>query len=525
MSFLSIVTDFFDSIFHASSPEVKNRQAVRRIENELKMNQPPVYKNGLILPVVGEAFYNLYKNTKIIDDIFSQTLFTEDLQRNAKYADLLISTGFTPDLKEQLRQLNYDFRYEEAQPTGKKNYWMEEQRHRLEVVLKGLNTNEFYLIEKVLNSLEQLSDVCRFNYLTAIHKFDRSFSPDAVEAAPHLENVPLSAFEDVFSDLYYVSANLNITSSMARAIVVLEEQRQGGSLENGASDRIVNALKKIASMFRHVLTPENLLGFMILIKNDPEIKLSTETYDSKPISQFSQRLQQQFSVDEQRIKTELKDNMIAMEQKDLFGVRPIMELTGYNSELNTLLQRNGAQPLLWITPIQIVKTFVMYYFSDGLQNFLNGIVVEGFFNNATYKSSFSAAVFACSEAKAKIAEFENYFAKGGELDLALIKSYVNEGRQNQDLLKKLSSLIDIANNRAFELTESIATMFAKLEKSLDTLLVDAKKSKPEFITNIKVLFMSTRNRDIADMLEKDFYQWRNFLEIMKNYVIINNSEK
>jgi hypothetical protein len=60
---------------------------------------------------------------------------------------------------------------------------------------------------------------------------------------------------------------------------------------------------------------------------------------------------------------------------------------------------------------------------------------------------------------------------------------------------------------------------------LQTLISESHKSKTENISNIKMLFSTARNRDSVENLEKQINLWNFFLEIMKNYVIINSTDK
>ena len=48
MSFFSIFSDFFDSLFRSSSPEAKAKQALKKVESDLKSSQPAIYKNDNI---------------------------------------------------------------------------------------------------------------------------------------------------------------------------------------------------------------------------------------------------------------------------------------------------------------------------------------------------------------------------------------------------------------------------------------------------------------------------------------------
>ena len=61
----------------------------------------------------------------------------------------------------------------------------------------------------------------------------------------------------------------------------------------------------------------------------------------------------------------------------------------------------------------------------------------------------------------------------------------------------------------------------KLAYIAGELLADAKKPSSEIISNLKVLMMSSRNRDNTNFLEANYEKWNIFFEIMKNYVIIN----
>ena len=56
---------------------------------------------------------------------------------------------------------------------------------------------------------------------------------------------------------------------------------------------------------------------------------------------------------------------------------------------------------------------------------------------------------------------------------------------------------------------------------INELLADAKKANSEIISNLKILMMSSRNRDGIDLLERQLPNWAIFFEIMKNYTIIN----
>ena len=61
-------------------------------------------------------------------------------------------------------------------------------------------------------------------------------------------------------------------------------------------------------------------------------------------------------------------------------------------------------------------------------------------------------------------------------------------------------------------------------KIIQLMIQDSKKPTSDTISNLKVLMMSSRNRDNTDLLEKQHANWEIFFEIMKNYAIITNAK-
>ena len=86
MTFFNKFTHFFHSLFSGDAGNVKKRSELKKIESDLRFSTPAVYKNGIVLPSVAEAFYMLYMHTKPIDDILSVTIASEDPQCSLAFA-------------------------------------------------------------------------------------------------------------------------------------------------------------------------------------------------------------------------------------------------------------------------------------------------------------------------------------------------------------------------------------------------------------------------------------------------------
>lgn len=525
MAFFTAVIDLFKNLFSSSSPDSHFKGELKQYETELKNLQPQLYKNGFLTPNIAELFHILYKETKPLFELFSLTIAGEDSLRSNKYTDMLITTGFFAETKDDWIRLNYDHRKRELEESGESAKIYEIQHKRLEKILHTLDGKDFKKIEQVIQELNRLVDICRFNFISVLHQFDPLFTSEKPSYVPQFQSVLLSDVENTLMDIYFLTASLSIKMPEARAIIALAELQKGRSISEEETQKYLKSIKKINAIFRNILTKQNLQRMIFLSKNTTEFQLQTASYSKKLIQPFKERFKKQYDADTKRIQSEFQDLKITKDLYNLFGAKELNPLRGYNHENNKFLQENSMEAFHYVTPMQILNTFIKTYVTDQILTMLNGIVVEGFFNNPLYKTDFAAAVFACSESRNRIAEFEKSFDKNEENDIILIKSYTTDGQQNVDLLKKMSQMIENANLQAKALLQDITNNFNDLQIKINSLLSESKKSVSIDISNIKMLLTSTRNKDSTELLEKQFPSWRIFLDIMQNYVIISDIEK
>ena len=85
--------------------------------------------------------------------------------------------------------------------------------------------------------------------------------------------------------------------------------------------------------------------------------------------------------------------------------------------------------------------------------------------------------------------------------------------------------VDNINAEAKQIIQRQVTALFALYVELGDLLQDSKKPSSEIVSNLKVLIMSSRNRDNTDFLENNYENWKVFFEIMRNYAIITSVDK
>ncbi len=525
MGFIKTISDLFESIFKRSSPEVQKKQQMKKLEQEIREFQPSICRNSMLLPNFGEAIFALYKNTRSLDNLFSVTVSPNNIQRQRRFEAQLIVTGYSSHDQEVLESLSFENRKAAVLAEGQNpDRIYLHQRKELENLIKALNTDGFRKMDSDLLQLRQLVEFCRYNYTPFLQAFDTNFIPADLLYKPSYKEISLSTAQNLLEDLYYQASGLQISTSTADAVLALGQLRKGSELSDTEKQNYLGNLKKINYIITRILNPEKLKALIRLCRQDLSYEPEIAKYSGSPRQDFANMLQGRFDTDEQRIKTEIQDETITGEVSALFPDTPLEEVGSYSQSYNTLLQTEVGMSFKWILPMRILKTFLKFYLPEGAKALLNDIVIEGFFNNPAYKSSFSSIVFAAINADKDIQEFEDSFGADKKHSIAVLESYIKDSKKDKDFFKKLEKMVQMINDDAHDVLQSICTSLSSLSRQLGELLADAKKPSSEIISNLKVLMMSSRNRDNTNFLEANYGNWNIFFEIMKNYVIINSGD-
>lgn len=524
MSIFKSLAEFFQSLFQSSSPEVKQRQTVRKLENELKLLAPNLYKNSLVQPNFAEGLRILYSNTKKIGDLLGETICSDNLERNHRFEEQLLLTGFDDEAQEIIQRMDYEQRKDGALQATSLLRYFENEHHELEKVVRQMNNPVFMKIDSVLDKIKQLNDICHFNYVSVIRLFDENFR-GLENTAPSFQAIPIDLLETALCDLYYVIADMDVTSSLSNAILALYKLYNRNQFDDEKANSLIGNLRKIQSIVKHVFNKEVLLAFIRLSKKDSEYVPQKAVYHGNARKKYAEFLEQRFVVDEKRLKNEIQDETISSKVHDLFGDKQLLPLAGYNADVNNQLKQSTPQSFSFILPMQVLKTFIFFFYEESVKAVVNDIVIEGFFNNPAYKSDFSAIVFTLNEAMERISEFEKKFSRGSKFDEALITGLIHDSHRDATFGVKLREMIDKINKEAKSIIQEETNNINQLHKRLADIVIEAKKPSSELITNLKTLMNSSRNRDKTGLFELQFPLWKVFLEIMKNYVIIGAEKK
>ena len=522
MGLIQTLSELFESIFKRSSPEVQKKLLLKKLDQNIREFNPFICRNGMLQPNFGEAIYQLYKNCRPLDNLFSVTISPNNMQRQHRFEAQLVITAYSVEDQQALDGLSFERRKEAilAEQRNPDRVYIH-QKQTLERLLKELNGDGFRRMDADILNLRQLAELCHYSFVPFLQAFDTNFIPADVAYKPSYIEVPVSKASNLLEDLYYQTAGLKITTTTADAVLALAQLRKGAELSDRERQGYISNLKKIHYILNHILEPSKLKTLICYCKQDTDYVVKVAEYTGSPRQEFANMLQSRFDSDEQRIKTEIQSETISDEVKRLFPYNELEQVGDYNDIYNEMLQNEVSMSFKWILPLRILKTFLRIYMTPAAKTLLNDIVIEGFFNNQNYKSTFSSIVYSAINADENIKAFEESFGNDKKNSIAILESYIKDSKKDKDFFKRLEKMVNDINNEAHQALQEEVTNLVALYRQLGELLADAKKPSSEIISNLKVLMMSSRNRESTNFLESNYGNWQIFFEIMKNYVIIN----
>lgn len=526
MSIIETITNFFQSLFNKSSPEVQKKSHLKKLEAEIKEFNPCICKNGMLQGNFGEGIFTLYKTTRALDNLFATTVSPLDIPRQHRFEAQLIMTAYSSESQDIISSFDFETRKAEvlAEYKNSDRIYMR-QRKNLERVIKELNTENFKDMDKDILELRKFVEFCHYGFVPFLQLFDYNFEPGNPGYIPSYQEVPLEKVTKLLEDLYYLECGIHLTTSLADEIIAIAQLKKGDTFSDYDRQQIVSNLKKINYVINRVIPAERILAIIRYAREDELYEPQVISITGSPRQEFAEMIKSRFDADEKRIKSEIQDEKISEDVGALFSGAPLMEVGSYSQAYNTVLQSETPLSFQWVLPMRILKTFLAHYITDSVKTVLNDLVIEGFFNNPTYKTNFSAVVYGAINANTEIEAFEASFGSNQRNSIAVMESYIKDSKKDKDFYKKLEKMVVGINNDAYNIIQSEVTNLSSLYKELGELLEDAKKPSSEIISNLKVLLMSSRNRDNTNFLESHYQNWEIFFDIMRNYVIINSGEK
>jgi hypothetical protein len=511
--------------FLARDPEEAHRKAeLHKLQAYLAEFRPPYYrpKQDLVLPGFAHAVHHFYALLRPLAELARSTVANSDVRIAQRYFDYLIDRRLPAGEQERKRFFVYDGMVERLQNALNPEEELEGLAREFQAFLDSIDALGAQTVNAELYEVDRFIDLCRHDYERIIGLFDPSASIDDPRYRPDFAPVVSEQVLPELLDFYYLTESFVFSQQLKENVLLLLEKRQPDSFDASKKVKIEKLFYQLGKTLSERLSKEILLSLIRVIKEEPTHTPMTPREKRDFLEAYRRRLVTQFDKDRDRILREQHESAIAADIRSLFGEEEILEIEGYDDEQDSLLRRESPNGFVWIKPLRILKTFIASEFEPQLKEAIKRILVEGYFDNKGFQNNLANILYQCERTGGRIVDFEEQMKGTGRISLVSMKRYIEEMRRGKDIGTFLTRLVDAVNDKAREIVEDEAGLFAMLGEALGDLLADFRRSSPDLVTNIRILG-GGRNREIMAQIQVGRERIATLVKIMRNFTLVRPS--
>lgn len=510
---LEFIGDLFGNIF-GNSPEAQKRREIRKLEEFLALQHPPIYQRQgrKVLPPLALSLVQLRRILGPLEELFKRTVSHPDPKLAEFHTQYLLENLLEGDISRRRAELSFE--------ALKARFLAAPSVPDAITAANRDFTNLVTAVKKaaspaLLVPLERVHVLAEF-FKHPLDDFLGTFGlqPDG-SGAPHPadgERVLMSLL-----DLYFVYRPLVFDEALETALAVLFEKvsPQKATENLSASRKVLNKARILVS---GVLSPNVLEPLIRVLQDDPVFDPPRYRIEHDFLEKYLLDIKEKFDRDRDRAAGEITVSGLEEELRKLFLDRPLLELTNYNSLKNQVLTERGLAPLSLVKPAAIFKSFVSYHLESYLLSALERLIIDGIFLDKGWGTQLGNSHSICK-------------AFGQDL-LDLDESLTLEGRASVAQLEKLlqrqgapgwqataNRLIDQINKRIEAFLVERCQHLHQLAHLSRLVLEDFKRPTPEYISNIRS-FGDKRNRAVLQDLLNGFKATVSLLNILKNFLVM-----
>lgn len=520
---------FFTSIFFPSSPE--NQRRVKLKELYAKLNElsfPVMTKDGAVTPEFARVLYELYVVLLTVKTTLDQTIASKDARVSSGFQDLLIEKAISPEQAKE--KSSFDFLQRETDLRSAINSDLAVVKKRIQdqtslfnAFVREFRTPAIDNAEAVIKKVFAFYDLCCFDYYSFFLHFNKSLTG----GAERLKTVDTESFTSVFVDdilpslldLNFLFQNLEIDTELLNAIQMIYKQVVGNS-----EDKFLFISKQLsdASDIINKRLGKNTILYMIRIaKGEPEFRDATPEVDFSPVKDYLERLEIRFEAGSKRLFAFHQEAQISNMITETFGTGKLFSFSGYNDEINKKLYNLTMLSFDWVRPMELLRTFTKRFFEQSMKGFLKNLLVEGLFQDKKKQQNLSSAYYYCEGLSHKFEEFDNLFLASSKYSLETIQGYLKEIENGANFEQHLEKIVVFLNYEAKTIVQQAFAQYTNLYNNCNMIISDSKQPTPELVGNMRFFTTSQKTKNLFNEFDKSVVVLKKFLEIMKNYAIIN----
>ncbi|MGP1438701.1 MAG: DUF5312 family protein [Treponema sp.] len=527
---LSSVKDFFMSVFFPTSPDYQQKRYLKVAEIEVRKIRPSIYRgDGFILPGFATIMFQLFQQILPIKKILANTIASKDIRLSSKYSDMLIEHEFTDEKMQTKKMLSYENRAKILEHLNQDDFdnAMQNQKKEFAIFMRSLEAEQILAIDKKIDRLFVFFDFLNYNFNKLFAKFDSAFEAtigkDVLLPNYNFGQVKGEEIIQDILDLNFLISKLVIDDNLVSAFVLLNSLVPEDAK---LSDVTIEAcFKEIPFILDNILKRGTLVNLIKIIKKEPNFAEKFHAVKTKSnIAEYKERASEAFNASSKKLTKLKQDKDVSALISAAFGKEPLRRVSAYNDEVNAHIQALTHMSFDWVRPLEVIKTFNLIHFERVIGVFLREVMVEGYFQNHDFQDILGVPYYYCENLTKKILEFEAKFEEKGNCSIISLEGYLEAISKGGDFRKQLSRIVDDANSSAKVLCQEAGQAYYNLFKACEALIQDAKKAVPVYITNIRALTMSIKNKESYAEFEKCMQRFSSFIEIIKNYITLEHTK-
>lgn len=510
------VSDFFVYLHHL----IKGDTEYLLKYNELKLIYKTfnsskyryITKDRYVTELFLNKMFSLFKNILICFEFLDSTVFSGDSKRKRVYTRFYIESFFSESDIEFLDKFTKDYIIKKLGDSDNPNKTISLIENEFYDFRKKITSANFPQIEKEYNFFNSIYHLCIFNYEGFFSKFDPSFSFKNIKQ-PSYSSISGSEISGELKDFYYIIASLPKKIEVVDSIAKLSAREKGPDAAKFAKT-VQQAINDIYKTLQSDLNSDIILNMIRYIESNPKVKIRIFHENLKIIDEYKKEMADNFNAVKNQVVQQFSESTFQKDVKELFGMRKLQQVEGYNDELIMLLERNGYD-IKSIKGLRIAKTFIYDLYEQSNKDVVNSFILEGFFADKEFQKEFSEAFFRINELKKIFHEKEEEICSSGSNSFKTLVLLMGGNSKAND--KKIRMTMSVIEERINSLIKRSAEDFFAFGKILFVALNEYKKTKPEKITNIRQI-KGGANKEFITSIVNFYNAITKYIKITKPFI-------
>ncbi|MBN2354369.1 MAG: hypothetical protein JXD23_17495 [Spirochaetales bacterium] len=517
---LNFIRDLFASIFTGNVKTSRLHRELKIVWRELRQRNPSFFRprTNEILPAFAEAVYRWSQYARYLTALFQKTILNENGRMAELYRDHLVESKL--DEKDRFKKNNFTYAAMNARLSQSPSFrdTLADITRDFEDYLSLFRQPEFATCDEEFANIERLALLSRYPYEKILSFFDPGTATMDRNYKPTFVPVLAQNATQELMDFYFSIAELDLGKNVAENVVLLF-RRYRKTQDKEGEEKVRKIVSLLDTLRKKQLSRETLLCLIRLSGEDPRLSLPADRAAAAALELYKARFLSRFELVREKLLREHSQSRVAGDVSVLFGQSPLLEPRCYTDGLSNELQEEGFPSFTHLQALRILKSFVVLLYEKSIKEHLQQLVIEGYFEQKTFKDRFIALFHETLNAVDKITMFETSLGELGDVSVAKVTEYLEKHKNGKTVTASLNQLVETINDNVSRLLEATVNSFVRFRVAFDELLADAKQLTPSIVSNIRVIG-GDRNSEIMKRLAADRDAISLFLDIMKNFTVI-----